>query len=239
MAAPTTSTSTSTTSTSTSTTTTLWFNTRDYLRLTGEAYTGATDRFYGLVNDIAAHVEDVCGVLFTVQTITEEEILGRYVAYGRSSLQFYPREFSRSYIALRLQLRHRPVNSISTVLICEKGDETSLGLENVTRRANLGIVYILTSGGKLRESVTCKVTYAAGYATKPSRVLRAIALLVREWLDSDAAGGGGLITKYRSGDYSETRFVYTKGENRVGLGTMLSRQAEILLTPWLKRLRIG
>lgn len=238
MAAPTTSTSTST-STSTTTTTTLWFNTRDYRRLTGETYSGATDRFYDLVNDIGAHVEEECGVLFTVQTITEEEVVGRYVPHGRSDLRFIPREFSTSYIALRLELRNRPVNSISIVLACEKGSEVNIDLTNMTFRANLGMVYILSTTGKLRESVICKVTYNAGYSSKPNRVLRAIALLVREWLDSDTAGGGGLLKSYRIGSYSETRVVYSKGETRLGLGTMLSRQAEILLTPWLKKLRMA
>lgn len=239
MAAPTTSTSTSTTSTSTSTTTTLWFSIADYARLTGEAYTGDVYRFYDLVNDIGEHIEYECRALFTQQDISEKEVQGRYVLYGRSDFAFYPREFSMSHVALRLELPQRPVNSVATVLVCERGDETSLDLATMQIREALGIVYIPTTMGKLRERATCKVSYNAGYATKPSRVLRAIALLVREWLGFDAAGAGGLIKQYRTGDYSETRVVWDKEEVKVGLGTSLSRQAEMLLTPWLKKVRLG
>ena len=239
MAAPTTSTSTSTSSTSTSTTTTLWFSIADYARLTGEAYTGGVDRFYDLVNDIGEHIEGECRTLFAQQDISEEEVQGRCVPYGRSDFAFYPREFSRSHMALRLELPHRPVNSVSAVLTCERGDETSIDLSTMQIREAIGVVYIPRTAGKLRETVICKVSYNAGYAVKPSRVLRAIALLVREWLGFDAAGAGGLIKQYRTGDYSETRVVWEKEEVKVGLGTSLGRQAEMLLTPWLKKVRLG
>lgn len=239
MAVATTSTSTSTSSTSTSTTTTLWFSIADYQRLSGEAYTGDVETFYDLVNDIGEHIEDECRVLFTQADISEQEVQGRYIPYGRSDFAFYPREFSMSHIALRLELPDRPVNSVSEVLVCERGTEISIDLSPMQIREVLGVVYIPTTMGKRGESVVCKVSYNAGYASKPSRVLRAIALLVREWLGAESAGAGGLVKQYRTGDYSETRMFWDKEDLAVGLGTSLSRQADMLLRPWLRKLRLG
>jgi hypothetical protein len=239
MAVATTSTSTSTSSTSTSTTTTLWFSIADYQRLSGEAYTGDVQTFYDLVNDIGLDVEFECKAFFTQEDISEAEVMGRYVPYGRSDFAFYPREFSMSHIALRLELPRRPVNSVSEVLLCERGGEVSIDLTPMQIREVLGIVYIPTTMGKRGESVVCKVSYNSGYASKPSRVLRAIALLVREWLGFESAGAGGLIKQYRTGDYSETRMFWDKDDLAVGLGTSLSLQAERLLRPWLRKLRLG
>jgi hypothetical protein len=207
--------------------------------LSGEAYTGDVQTFYDLVNDIGEDLEDTCKASFTQEDISEQEVMGRYVAYGRSDFAFYPREFSMSHIALRLELPIRPVNSVSEVLACERGAEVSLDLSPMQIREILGIVYIPTTTGKRGESVVCKVSYNAGYASKPRRVLRALALLVREWLGFESAGAGGLIKQYRTGDYSETRMFWDKDDVKIGLGTSFSVQAERLLRPWLRRLRLG
>jgi len=240
---PTTSTSTTTSSTSTSTTTTLWFNPTDYEGYTGEAFVGTADAFYGLVNDIGEHLEDALGVAFSVRDISAEQSLGRYIIRGRSEFVFQPREYSPlSYTYLRVRTKLRPVNSVSAVVTKEKASSTSLDLTYLDIRDSIGVFYVLTTTGKPRESVTVETSYNVGYASPPSRVKRALALLVQEWLMAEerAVGGAeGWIVQYKIGDYSEKRALIEPGEVRIGLGTMLSKRAEMLLRPWLHKVRIG
>lgn len=227
-------------STSTSTTTTVWFSIPEYQKLTRSTYSGTASRFYTVVRAIVNYIENLTGVAFTPRD-EEEETLADYIPYARNFNTFVPREFSASQIAMRIKLDRRPINSITSLVTKEKGDEETISTADMDLREDLGIFYIPSATGKIKERVIVNIQYEAGYASPPARAKRAIALLVQEWLQMEVAAAAssiGLVVRYSIGDYSETRVLYQKKDKlKVGMGTLLSKRAEMLLRPWLIKIR--
>lgn len=180
-------------------------------------------------------------MVFCERDITEQ-VVANYMPYARSDSEFRPREFSGLHIALRVRCSKRPVSAVSSITIEEKGQTLALTFGDADLRQALGIIYCPTSTGKLGEHVLVEIQYTAGFGCPPDNAKMAVALLVQEWLLAEsltAGGSAGWVLRFRSGDYSETRMLWSTEETKVGLGTQLSKRAQLLLRPWLRKIRLG
>lgn len=88
-------------------------------------------------------------------------------------------------------------------------------------------------GYAIPKSTFFRFSYRAGYATVPSQIKQAVALLVQEWVQADYAisqGQPGFVTSYSLGDYRESYGTVKQAfEGGFGLGTSLSQRAKMIL----------
>jgi len=178
-----------------------------------------------ILNAVSDHVEKWCSRKFAETNIANEMGEGYITRHGW----------------LKVHTKYTPVISVSGLKYQFAGSTSEIDISNADIDKELGSIRVLwyrpLLGGPDRWITL--VSYKVGYATIPTPVKMAVALLAREAIEADEqAAKEGLaypLESYRIGSYSETYAIARmNGGSDLGLGTELSLRARALAQPYRK-----
>lgn len=184
-----------------------------------------------LIEAISENVESYCGSAFSQRDVVNEEVRPWW-----------------SVDELVFRLSSGPLLYLSGANWSWTIDHQTTALDLSTARIDYTYRYVFVPGIKIypyasmtlttlfnSSSMRLLVSYRAGYASVPSNVKFAVALLVREQIQSDASsarGRPGPLQSFRSGSYGES-YQITRQDTSLGLGTEMTKRAKNFLKNYI------
>lgn len=201
--------------------------------LIGNSLSGTDAYQNNLIETASEVVKNKVAVELDTTTVTGERSRARVVYFGARKHENIPSYLDPSTYYVKVRLKKKPVQSVSQVVWVLGKTESALNITKAFINKVAGYILVPWSSASPSRIYVVKTDYIAGYTEVPVEVKTAVALLALEANRWDQEKGLGFVTKFKIGDYSETRKFAT--EDTIGLGSQLSKRAYSLLEKYMRK----